>query len=151
MKYLFSACLALSLLFGATAHAEPIVIKFSHVVAEDTPKGRGALLFQRLVAERLGDAVKVEVYANSSLFGDADEMAALQPALVVPGHMPAGTPLNAANITYTQTYLQTFEKNAAVAKTSAELIELMKQAYPAAALGVALDIGAKVNKGDMKW
>ena len=35
MKYLFSACLALSLLFGATAHAEPIVIKFSHVVAED--------------------------------------------------------------------------------------------------------------------
>ncbi len=78
MKYLFSACLALSLLFGATAHAEPIVIKFSHVVAEDTPKGRGALLFQRLVAERLGGAVKVEVYANSSLFGDADEMAALQ-------------------------------------------------------------------------
>ena len=78
MKYLFSACLALSLLFGATAHAEPIVIKFSHVVAEDSPKGRGALLFQRLVAERLGDAVKVEVYANSSLFGDADEMAALQ-------------------------------------------------------------------------
>lgn len=54
MKYLFSACLALSLLFGAMAHAEPIVIKFSHVVAEDTPKGRGALLFQRLVAERLG-------------------------------------------------------------------------------------------------
>ena len=49
MKYLFSACLALSLLFSATAHAEPIVIKFSHVVAEDTPKGRGALLFQRLV------------------------------------------------------------------------------------------------------
>ena len=78
MKYLFSACLALSLLFSATAHAEPIVIKFSHVVAEDTPKGRGALLFQRLVAERLGGAVKVEVYANSSLFGDADEMAALQ-------------------------------------------------------------------------
>lgn len=88
---------------------------------------------------------------RSAWTAQLDEMAALQPALVVPGHMPAGTPLNAANITYTQTYLQTFEKNAAVAKTSAELIELMKQAYPAAALGVALDIGAKVNKGDMKW
>ena len=91
------------------------------------------------------------VAERSAWVAQLDEIAALRPALVVPGHMPAGTPLNAANITYTQTYLQTFEKNAAVAKTSAELIELMKQAYPAAALGVALDIGAKVNKGDMKW
>lgn len=78
MKYLFTLCLSFALLLSAPAHAEPILIKFSHVVAEDTPKGRGALLFQRLVAERLGGAVKVEVYPGSSLFGDADEMAALQ-------------------------------------------------------------------------
>jgi C4-dicarboxylate-binding protein DctP len=78
MKYLFTLCLSFALLLSSAAHAEPILIKFSHVVAEDTPKGRGALLFQRLVAERMGDAVKVEVYPNSTLFGDADEMAALQ-------------------------------------------------------------------------
>lgn len=58
--------------------AEPIVIKFSHVVADDTPKGRGALLFKQLVEERLGDKVKVEVYPNSTLFGDDDELQALR-------------------------------------------------------------------------
>ena len=77
MKYLFTLCLSFALLLSTVAHAEPILIKFSHVVAEDTPKGRGALLFQRLVAERMGGAVKVEVYPSSTLFGDADEMAAL--------------------------------------------------------------------------
>ncbi|WP_447745773.1 TRAP transporter substrate-binding protein [Pseudomonas nicosulfuronedens] len=57
---------------------EPIVIKFSHVVADDTPKGRGALLFKKLVEERLAGQVKVEVFANSTLFGDADELQALK-------------------------------------------------------------------------
>ena len=88
---------------------------------------------------------------RSAWTAQLDEMAALQPALVVPGHMPTGTALDATNISYTKAYLQTFEKNAAATKTSAELIEVMKKAYPAAALGMALDIGAKVNKGDMKW
>jgi C4-dicarboxylate-binding protein DctP len=57
--------------------AEPIVIKFSHVVAEHTPKGQGALLFKKLVEERLAGKVTVEVYPNSSLFGDGKEMEAL--------------------------------------------------------------------------
>lgn len=78
MKYLSALCLSFAMLFSMPVHAEPILIKFSHVVAEDTPKGRGALLFQRLVAERMGDAVKIEVHPSSTLFGDADEMAALQ-------------------------------------------------------------------------
>ena len=56
---------------------EPILIKFSHVVADTTPKGQGALLFQQLVEERLAGKVKVEVYPNSSLFGDGKEMEAL--------------------------------------------------------------------------
>ncbi len=50
--------------------AEPIVIKFSHVVAENTPKGQMATKFKELVAEKLGDKVVVEVYPNSQLFGD---------------------------------------------------------------------------------
>ena len=63
---------------SAFAQAEPIVIKFSHVVAEDTPKGKGALLFKRLAEERLPGQVSVEVYPNSSLYGDADELEALR-------------------------------------------------------------------------
>ncbi|MCJ0973122.1 TRAP transporter substrate-binding protein [Stutzerimonas marianensis] len=68
----------LVLALTATAvEAEPIVIKFSHVVAESTPKGQGALLFKKLVEERLPGQVTVEVYPNSTLFGDADELDAL--------------------------------------------------------------------------
>ena len=63
---------------GAAAQAEPIVIKFSHVVAENTPKGSGALMFKRLVEERLPGQVTVEVYPNSTLYGDADELEALR-------------------------------------------------------------------------
>ncbi|MBK8535604.1 MAG: TRAP transporter substrate-binding protein [Candidatus Competibacteraceae bacterium] len=66
---------ALALLTGM-AHAET-VIKFSHVVAENTPKGQGALLFKKLAEERLPGKVKVEVYSNSQLFGDGKEMEAL--------------------------------------------------------------------------
>lgn len=64
--------------FGAPAQAaDPIKIKFSHVVAEATPKGQGALMFKQEVEKRLAGKVVVEVYPNSSLFGDAKEMEAL--------------------------------------------------------------------------
>ncbi|UXY51461.1 C4-dicarboxylate TRAP substrate-binding protein DctP [Pseudomonas tohonis] len=72
--------LACALALGAASlaqAADPIVIKFSHVVAEHTPKGQGALLFKKLAEERLAGKVKVEVYPNSSLFGDGKEMEAL--------------------------------------------------------------------------
>ncbi|MDG4594883.1 MAG: TRAP transporter substrate-binding protein [Candidatus Contendobacter sp.] len=69
------ASAALALLTGV-AQAE-IVIKFSHVVAENTPKGQGALKFKKLAEERLPGKVKVEVYPNSQLFGDGKEMEAL--------------------------------------------------------------------------
>ncbi len=72
-------CAALLLMLSpmAAKAAEPIVIKFAHVVADDTPKGKGALLFQKLVRQRLAGQVDVEVYPNSTLVGDADEMQAL--------------------------------------------------------------------------
>jgi C4-dicarboxylate-binding protein DctP len=56
----------------------PVVIKFSHVVAEQTPKGKGALKFKELAEERTKGRVKIEVYPNSSLFKDGEEMEALQ-------------------------------------------------------------------------
>ncbi|SDH61163.1 C4-dicarboxylate-binding protein DctP [Pseudomonas benzenivorans] len=74
---------ALSLSLGSLVQAAgssqtaPIVIKFAHVVADNTPKGQGALLFKQLAEERLPGRVRVEVYPNSSLFGDGKEMEAL--------------------------------------------------------------------------
>jgi C4-dicarboxylate-binding protein DctP len=67
---------AASLPMAARAQA-PIVIKFSHVVAQDTPKGKGAEKFKELAEKRLPGKVKVEVYPNSTLYKDGEEMEAL--------------------------------------------------------------------------
>jgi len=68
---LLSAAVALSaMVMAGPVMANPIVIKFSHVVAENTPKGQMANKFKQLVEERLAGKVKVEVYPNSQLFGD---------------------------------------------------------------------------------
>lgn len=69
--------LVLSIGLALSAHAEPIVLKFSHVVAENTPKGKMANKFRDLVAERMGDKVVVEVYPNSQLFNDDGVLQAL--------------------------------------------------------------------------
>ncbi|QNH03550.1 TRAP transporter substrate-binding protein [Pseudomonas sp. B11D7D] len=71
------ACAAMLSCTGLAQAADPIIIKFAHVVADNTPKGQGALLFKQLAEERLPGRVKVEVYPNSSLFGDGKEMEAL--------------------------------------------------------------------------
>lgn len=74
--------LLVGLLAGAlslVAYAQqPIVIKFSHVVAADTPKGKAAEMFAKKAAELTKGRVKVEVYANSTLYKDKEEMEALQ-------------------------------------------------------------------------
>ncbi|GAA5167410.1 TRAP transporter substrate-binding protein [Viridibacterium curvum] len=76
----FLAASALSLLCAAlpAAAQSPVVIKFSHVVAKDTPKGLAADYFADLVAKRSGGKLKVEVYPNSQLYKDGEEMEALQ-------------------------------------------------------------------------
>lgn len=66
-----------SLAMPALAQA-PIVIKFSHVVAVDTPKGQAALRFKELAEKELRGKVKVEVYPNSQLYKDKEELEALQ-------------------------------------------------------------------------
>ena len=57
---------------------EPIIIKFSHVVSPDAPKGKAALLFKELAEKYTNGKVKVEVYPNSSLYKDKEELEALQ-------------------------------------------------------------------------
>ena len=65
--------------FSATVLADsPIVIKFSHVVAQDTPKGLAANFFAKKADELTKGKVKVEVYANSTLYKDKEELEALQ-------------------------------------------------------------------------
>src|SRR6266700_1209132 len=80
MKFrIFVALFASALLaFGSACAQQPIVIKFSHVVALDTPKGKGAEYFKKLAEERTKGKVKVEVYPNSQLYKDGEEMEALQ-------------------------------------------------------------------------
>ncbi len=70
MRFLSIALALLALTVTGPANAAPIVIKFSHVVAENTPKGQMAIKFKELVDQRLGGKVVVEVYPNSQLFGD---------------------------------------------------------------------------------
>ncbi len=74
-RHLLAAALALP---GAGRAQAPIVIKFSHVVAPDTPKGKAALRFKALAEARTGGRVRVEVYPDSQLYKDKEEMEALQ-------------------------------------------------------------------------
>src|SRR6516164_2457782 len=77
--FVLAAAAAVTLsLAGVAAAQQPIVIKFSHVVAVDTPKGKGAEYFKKLAEERTKGRVKVEVYPNSTLFKDGEELEALQ-------------------------------------------------------------------------
>ena len=78
MRFLahLAGVLALSLLPAAQAQS-PLVIKFSHVVADATPKGQAALKFKELAEKKLPGKVTVQVFPSSQLFGDAKELEAL--------------------------------------------------------------------------
>ena len=65
-------------LVGPAAAEGPIVLKFSHVVASDTPKGKAAEKFKELAEKYTDGKVKVEVYPNSTLYKDKEELEALQ-------------------------------------------------------------------------
>jgi len=70
---------AITAAYGRPGWAQaPIVIKYSHVVANDTPKGKGSLKFKELAEKYPGGKVKIEVYPNSSLYKDKEEIEALQ-------------------------------------------------------------------------
>src|SRR6202047_2349509 len=80
MKFRIFVAVAISatFAFGTASAQQPIVIKFSHVVALGTPKGKGAEQFKKLTEERTKGRVKVEVYPNRQLYKDGEEMEALQ-------------------------------------------------------------------------
>jgi C4-dicarboxylate-binding protein DctP len=76
---LVATAAAMALTLAGSAQAQnPIVIKFSHVVAPDTPKGKGAEKFKELAEKYTNGKVKIEVYPNSQLYKDKEELEALQ-------------------------------------------------------------------------
>ncbi|MFZ6873670.1 TRAP transporter substrate-binding protein [Undibacterium sp. Di27W] len=78
LKSVLFSLLAATLVSGAAFAQAPIVIKFSHVVSNDTPKGKAAERFKELAEKATKGRVKVEVYANSTLYKDKEELEALQ-------------------------------------------------------------------------
>jgi C4-dicarboxylate-binding protein DctP len=78
-KWLLAAAAAAVIMApGAVMAQQPIIIKFSHVVSPDAPKGKAALKFKELAEKYTDGKVKVEVYPNSSLYKDKEELEALQ-------------------------------------------------------------------------
>lgn len=80
-----------------------------------------------------------------------DALAKRGPKIVIPGHLAEGAACDASAIGYTREYLLAFEEELALATDSSALIAAMKRRYPQAGMGVALEIGAKVAKSEMKW
>jgi len=79
MRYLIFALAVIGLLSAAPTHADddPIVIKFSHVIAENTPKGQGEMKFKELAEARFPGRVEVQVLPNAQLYGDNKVLEAL--------------------------------------------------------------------------
>ncbi|MBE3669141.1 MBL fold metallo-hydrolase [Vibrio navarrensis] len=79
------------------------------------------------------------------------QMAELKPQVVIPGHMTANTATDSSAIRFSQSYLTAFDQAKSNSKDSAALIQTMLASYPDAGLPMALEIGAKVHTGEMKW
>lgn len=80
-----------------------------------------------------------------------DKIIEMKPAIVIPGHAKVGAKSDLSQVKFTKDYLNTFEKELPKAKDSAALIAAMKKKYPQAIGDSLLELGAKVNKGEMKW
>lgn len=89
--------------------------------------------------------------ARSNWVKALDNLLALKPERVVPGHFLGTAPKGTAAVSFTRDYVERFEQELAKAKNSGELIEALKKAYPALPVDDGLAIGAKVNTGEMKW
>jgi len=74
-----------------------------------------------------------------------------QPKIVVPGHMTPNAATDSSGVVHTQRYLTAFDEELAKAKDAVALNAAMQARFPGLGMGVALDIGAKVATGEMRW
>ncbi|WP_211885967.1 MBL fold metallo-hydrolase [Plastoroseomonas hellenica] len=108
----------------------------------------GVLLFNRV---HVWTADTQTREARAAWVATLDAIAARDPAIVVAGHMTPDAPVDAAAIRYTRDYLLAFEEELGRTADSAALIAAMQARYPGLGMGIALEIGAKVAKGEMRW
>lgn len=88
---------------------------------------------------------------RAAWIANLDKIAARQPTLVVPGHLTLDAKTDLSAVEHTRNYLLAFEEELARAKDAAALKATMEARFPGLGMGVALDIGSKVAKGEMKW
>ena len=108
----------------------------------------GVLLFQQ---EHVWTADTATPEHRAAWIALLDEMQALNPALVVPGHRLPDTATDASAIDYTRTYLQAFEEIVAASADAAAATEALVARYPSSGMLIAAQIGPKVAKGEMTW
>jgi glyoxylase-like metal-dependent hydrolase (beta-lactamase superfamily II) len=89
--------------------------------------------------------------ARTAWVANLDKIAALQPSVVVPGHLDPQATTDLTAVAHTKAYLLAFEEELGKAADAAALKAAMEARFPGLGMGVALDIGSKVAKGEMKW
>jgi glyoxylase-like metal-dependent hydrolase (beta-lactamase superfamily II) len=97
----------------------------------------------------MADAQSTE--ARNKWISVLDKIESLQPAVVIPAHAKSDSPFDLTAIKHTKSYIQFYEEALKTNKTSEGLIAALKTKYPTLTFDVALQIGAKVNTGEMKW
>jgi glyoxylase-like metal-dependent hydrolase (beta-lactamase superfamily II) len=97
----------------------------------------------------MADAQTVE--ARKQWAAVLEKIESLQPKIVVPAHAKSETAFDIAAVKHTKSYIQFYEEALKINKTSESLIAALKAKYPSLTFDVALQIGAKVNTGEMKW
>ncbi len=108
----------------------------------------GVLLFQQ---EHVWTADTATPEKRAAWIDLLDEMDALQPAFVVPGHRLPDTATDASAIAYTRSYLRAFEEILAESADGAAVTATLIERYPSAGMLIAAQIGPKVAKGEMSW
>ena len=89
--------------------------------------------------------------AHKSWIAVLDKITALKPEIVIPAHANSNSPFDISSVNHTKSYIQFYEEALKTNKTSEALISTLKAKYPALTFETALQIGAKVNTGEMKW
>lgn len=89
--------------------------------------------------------------ARKSWITVLDKIAALHPEIVIPAHANNNSPFDISTVNHTKSYIQFYEEALKTNKTSEDLVKAIKAKYPTLTFETALQIGAKVNTGEMKW
>ena len=97
----------------------------------------------------MADAQTME--ARKQWISVLEAIEALHPAIVVPAHASSASPFDTSAVKHTESYIKFYEEMLKINKTSEALIKSIKEKYPALTFETALQIGAKVNTGEMKW